>query len=221
MSVFKRLSATFSSRIDHLVGQIENHDAVVEAAIRDARQAVAKSKVRLSRLKADGIRLRRKRAELLQAESQWTQRAKDSATQDENRALECLRRRQDCQQQITELDKALGQHAQLEARLTQDIQQAEARVGEMAQQRNLMRTRQSAAEALNTIANIDDATANDVAAAFERWEVQVTEAELEAGNLDYGDSLEQEYLDNEQREDLRKQLKALLNDTQEDGNNDQ
>ena len=107
MSVFKRLSATFSSRIDHLVGQIENHDAVVEAAIRDARQAVAKSKVRLSRLKADGIRLRRKRAELLQAESQWTQRAKDSATQDENRALECLRRRQDCQQQITELDKAL------------------------------------------------------------------------------------------------------------------
>ena len=45
MSIFKRLTATFSSRVDQMVSQIENHDAVVEVAIKESRQATAKAKV--------------------------------------------------------------------------------------------------------------------------------------------------------------------------------
>ncbi|HAJ92027.1 MAG TPA: hypothetical protein DCO71_05335 [Gammaproteobacteria bacterium] len=210
MAVFKRLSATLVSRIDQVVSQIENHDAVVEVAIRDARQAVAKSKVRMARLQSDGVRLRRKLAELRKGEAQWTQRARSCATKDEDRAIECLRRRRECQRQITELEKVLEQHAVLEERLTRNIRTAEERVGEMSQQRNMMRTRQSAAEALNSIAGMDETVVSDVADAFERWEVKVVGAELEAGSPDVGDSLEREYLGAEEREALRAELENLM-----------
>lgn len=214
MSIFKRLYATFSSRVDHLVTEIENHDAVIEAAIREARQSVAKSKVRLARLKTDGERLRRRIDELHQAEGKWAERARAVAAEDEDRALECLRRRQACQTQLTELNEAKTKHAQLEARLGRDIHNAESKIAEMTQQRHFMRTRQSAAEALNNIASIDDNTVSDLAETFERWEIKVTEAELEAGTteVDELDNLERTFMDNEERQDLRAQLDELMQD---------
>ena len=74
MSIFKRLHTTLRSRVDHMVSEIENHDAVIEAAIREARRSVARSKVRLAGLKGDGMRLRRRLSELRDAERQWTKR---------------------------------------------------------------------------------------------------------------------------------------------------
>jgi phage shock protein A len=217
MSIFKRLYTTFSSRVDQLVTEVENHDAVVEATIREARQAVAKSKVRLARLKTDGERLRRRLGELQQAETKWTERARVSAEQDEDRALECLRRRQACQKQIAELREALSKHEELEARLSRDIRNAETRIGEMSQQRQFMRTRQSAAEALNSISGIDEATTSDLAETFERWDIKVTEAELEAGTAEVyqEDSLEKTFIDAEERETLRAELDELMNKGEE------
>jgi phage shock protein A len=212
MSVFKRISATISSRVDQLVSQVENHDAVVESSIREARQAVAKSKVRLARLNNDGTRLRRKLADLQHAEGKWRERAKSVAAQDEDRAIECLRRRQECQRQITDLNGVLDKHHSLEQRLTRDIRTAEERVSEMSQKRNFMRTRQSAAEALNAISDVDDNVSTELADTFERWEIRVTEAELEAGtsDLDLDDAMEREFIDAEQRDALRAELQQLL-----------
>lgn len=212
MSVFKRISATISSRVDQLVSQVENHDAVVESSIREARQAVAKSKVRLARLNNDGTRLRRKLADLQHAERKWCERAKSVAAQDEDRAIECLRRRQECQGQITDLTGVLEKHHSLEQRLTRDIRTAEERVSEMSQKRNFMRTRQSAAEALNAISDVDDNVSTELADTFERWEIRVTEAELEAGtsDLDLDDAMEREFIDAEQRDALRAELQQLM-----------
>ena len=35
MSIFKRLSATFGARLDQVVGEIENHDAVIVASLTE------------------------------------------------------------------------------------------------------------------------------------------------------------------------------------------
>ena len=214
MSIFKRLTATFSSRVDQMVTQIENHDAVVEVAIRESRQATAKAKVRLSRVQRDGEQLRTKISQLQKEEQLWTSRAREVAQQDEGRALECLRRRKLCQQHLAQLEKALKQHEGLEQRLVQDIKAAEHKLAELSQQRNLMRTRQSAAEALNSISGLDENVALDVAGAFERWEIKVTEAELEVGTgYSVGDSydlLDREFLDAEDKAGLQAELQQLL-----------
>jgi len=52
MSIFKRLSATLISRVDQVVGNIDNHDGGVQAPLTDMRnnmrKKVAEAKVRLS-----------------------------------------------------------------------------------------------------------------------------------------------------------------------------
>ena len=131
-----------------------------------------------------------------------------------DRALECLRRRKLCQQQLTQLEKALAQHEALEQKLSQDINAAERKLADMNQQRNLMRTRQSAAEALSSISGVDETVALDVADAFERWEVKVTEAEMGVSSgysiADSYDVLEREFLDAEGKAGLQAELKQLL-----------
>lgn len=218
MSIFKRLTATFSSRVDHMVSQIENHDAVVEVAIKESRQATAKAKVRLARVQRDGGVLRSKISQLRNDEKMWASRARDIAIKDEERALQCLRRRKACRQQLEQLVQALNQHEALEQRLAKDIGAAERKLAEMSQQRNLMRTRQSAAEALNSIGDMDETVALDVADAFERWEIKVTEAELEVGTTDSVDVLEREFLETEDKQALQAELQQLL--AQEETDND-
>lgn len=210
MSIFKRLSATFVSRVDQLVSQVENHDAVVDAAIKESRQAAAKAKVRLARVRNDGEQLKTKIKDLNIAVEQWSTRARALAEQNESAALECVRRRNACQQQISQLERSLQQHRALEERLSHDINNAEKKLSEMSQQRNLMRTRQSTAEALNTIANVDDSVSVDVSDAFERWETRILEAEMELGTHDTVDTFERELLDTENTESLRAELHALL-----------
>lgn len=218
MSIFRRLSATVISGVDQMVGQIENHDAVIEAAIRDARRASAKAKVRLAHMRKESDRMKHRVEEARREEAQWVKRARSVGTSDENAAIECLRRRRECQRQVTQLEQAIVQQAGLQERLARDIRMAEDRVDEMAQQRNLMRTRQSAADALTAVANIDESVTADLSSVFERWEVNVTEAEMEAGTIDSVDHLEQGFLDEEQRDELRDELRELM--TQKERNDD-
>jgi phage shock protein A len=210
MSIFKRLTATFTSRVDQMVGQIENHDAVVEVAIKESRQATAKAKVRLARVQRDGEVLRSKITQLHNDEALWANRAREVAHKDQDRALECVRRRKICQKQLEQYAQALQKHEILEQRLAKDIHSAEHKLAEMSQQRNLMRTRQSAAEALNSISGVDESVALDVADAFERWEVKVTESELEVGSIDSMDLLEREFMQAEDKHALQAELEELL-----------
>lgn len=215
MSLFKRLSATLFSRVDQAVSQIENHDAVIDVSIRDARRAAAQAKVRLTRVRNDGQRLHAKLKTLREAEASWTERARASAENDEDTALECLRRRRVCQRQSADLEATLERHGELERRLASDVQDLESRVSDVSQQRNLMRTRQSAAEALCSINAIDSTTAIDIDDTFERWEIQITEAELATGQTDPADALERQFLKAEDREALRAELHAITSE-QED-----
>ena len=93
MSLFRRISTSITSTVDRAVSKVENHDAIINSALRDTQQAAARSRVRLARVRKDGENLRTRRGELELAVTRWTDRAKKIATEDEAKALECLRRR--------------------------------------------------------------------------------------------------------------------------------
>ena len=210
MSLFKRLSATIFSRVDEAVSQIENHDAVIEAAIRDTRKAVARAKVRVGRVRGEGEQIRQRLAGLRQDAENWAARARSMGETDEAGALECLRRRRACLSRAGELESALTRHTDAEQQLVKDVEQLETRLQNISEQRSVMRTRESAAEAMRIINAMGDAAYVDIDDTLERWEVRVTEAEFAAGRFDPGDSFEKAFIDNEQREDLRAELKAML-----------
>lgn len=209
MSILKRLSATMFSRVDQVVSEIENHDAIIESAVRDNQRALAKARVRFNRLKADGQRLARRLADLQASEAQWTRRAQDKAEQDEQTALRCLQKRRECRRRIAGTEQTLAEHRKTEDRLAKELETMDERVKRIGQQRNLLRSRQSTAEAMRTFKAIEDCSYIDIDDTFEKWEVKVTEAELVSDGFDTTDDLEQAFIEAEELEELQHELSEL------------
>ena len=225
MSLFKRFSTTLYSRVEQLVNQIENHDAIIEAAIRDAKHSAAKARAQHKRVQQDGVRLQQKRDKLAVAIEQWQTRARRFAD-DETKALSCLQRKRLCQQQLSELEPMIKQHQQMDTRLQHDIKRAEEKITAISQQRHLMRTRQSAADALSQINQLDAAPdididdtferwetkrIVDIDDTFERWETKINEREFDIGLQIKTDDFEEAFIAEEEMEDLRHELHDLIN----------
>ena len=117
MSLIRRISASLTSSVDRAVSRVENHDAVINAALRDTQQAAARSRVRLERVRKDGHNLRTRKGNLETAVTRWTERAKAVGTEDEAKALECLRRKKECEAQLCNLEVSIEKHDELEARI--------------------------------------------------------------------------------------------------------
>ena len=110
MSLIRRISTSITSSVDRAVSKVENHDAIINSALRDTQQAAARSRVRLERVRKDGHALKTRHANLLLAESRWKDRARSIAATDEGKALECLRRRKDCEAQLQNLQQSIEKH---------------------------------------------------------------------------------------------------------------
>jgi phage shock protein A len=210
MSLIRRITATVSSHVDRAVSRVENHDAIVEAALRDTRQAASRARVRLKRLQRDGARLQQRHDALGTAIERWSERARAVASDDEAKALACVRRRRDCEQQRAALATAIANHAALEQRMAEQVRQIEGRVEEVMRQRNEMRSRQSVVEALRAVEHMDDGTRIDLEETFDRWEIQLGESEILADATSPVDVLESEFLAEEDNAALRAELEILL-----------
>lgn len=216
MRLFKRISTTVSSSIDKAVSKVENHDAIINAALRETQQAAARSRVRLARVQKDGNSLRVRLDGLQVATLQWTERAKGVAAEDEAKALECLRRKKECEAQIKGLEHSLENHRDLEKRISDNVKKIEARVGEVSQQRNLMRSRQSVAEATRIINNMEGTSYSDIEDTFDRWEINLGESEIMTGSAVNTDSLESAFLVEEDQVALRAELADLMANAKEE-----
>lgn len=142
MSLINRIYATMTARVDKVVGEMENHDAIIESAIRENQRALARAKVRFNRLQSDGRRLEQRLEHLRTAEDQWSSRAQEVAKTDDKMALQCLKKRRECRQQVSTLENALIEHENAENRMCRDMSSVEERLRDINQQRNLMRTRE-------------------------------------------------------------------------------
>lgn len=210
MSLFKRLSATLVSRIDQVVGEIENHDAVVQAALADMRKKVAEAKVRLGQVQREQERLSQQLAEQMDKAQRWRERAVASASTDEAKALECVSRSRHCEQQGERTRQSLAQYEQAADKLSHDIQTSEQRLGEIKQKQTLMRARQSTSSALNVTAESQYDLAQVLDDSFDRWEINISQMEMAVDGHDPVDLVEKAFVTQEKDEDLRNELADLL-----------
>lgn len=216
MSLIRRISATLTSSVDRAVSKVENHDAIVNAALRDTQQAAARARVRLKRVCKDGHALKNRYQSLQLAESRWTERARSIGTTDEAKALECLRRRKDCETQLRNLKDSIEKHEELEGRIADQVKKIDARIGEVAHQRNMMRSRQSVAEAMRAIHKIEGVSYGEVEDTFDRWEINLGETEILLGANTSSDPLDSEFLAEEDTDALRAELDLLINSDEGD-----
>ncbi len=211
MNVFTRISATLTGKLDEMVSHVENHDAVVAVTLKDTRAAVAKAKVRLDRVHKDGQAMRKRLDEATRMEKTWEERAKETAEKDEQKALSCIARRNQCREQITQVQGALTRHEELETKVGENVQRMEQRLRDITQQQNLMRSRQSTADAMRTISKIEGSADSGIEDTFDRWEMLITETEYSTGHMSDTDALDMSFAKEESTVQLQAELAELLN----------
>ena len=216
MSLIKRLVTTVHSSVDKTLASMENHEAVVDAALRDSREAVSRARVRLSRLEKDGKQQKNRIAELSSEVGLWNERARSVAENDRPKALACIRRRKTCEQDLKLAEAQALEHRGIEQRVRDSIAESTNRVQALQSQRNQMRSREAAAQAGKIVHSLDGRLGTDVEAAIERWEVTVGEAEILTDTLlpvDLEcDDLKTEFVTKEENQILEDELEALLFD---------
>lgn len=208
-------TASLVSRVDGMVSRIENHEALAASAIREVRQAAARATVQLRRVRHDGARLRDELAARHEAEQAWRERATRSAETDRDKALECLRRSKRAAREAAELERRLAEHDRIEQQLARDVAAVEERLSRLEEQRNLLATRQSRAEALGTVREAQSPCGVEVDEVFGRWETRVAEREFEGGCLTRVDDLEHTFREEEEGSELAAELDVLLAGEQE------
>lgn len=210
MKTLKRWTTGIFSRVDWAVSQIENQEALINGTLKDSREAVAKAKVQMGRVRQDGAKLHQKLQKEEENIIRWRDRATQIAKTDEQRALECLKRSKKAEQQRNQLQTRVNEHNQVEQQLARDVGYMEERLAELVEKRNLMRTRQSRAEALTNIQACSSETGTEVDDIFDRWEMHITEKELMTECAISSDPLEESFVMEETESELREELQQLL-----------
>jgi len=226
MSLLKRFFSSVHASVDRTVAQLENHDALVEAALKDSRRAVARAKVRLARVERDANAERARIQELDTEIRLWTDRATSVADENRDKAIECLQRREQRMATLSSVTETLTKQDALAKQIRESITDMEHRVHQLQQQRNQMRSRESAAEALRLVNKLDDQHGLDIDDTFERWEIAISETEVMTQDILYNnglnghgdDTLETEFLSAEMKDKFNDELDALMKTTVEHTN---
>jgi phage shock protein A len=209
MKILKRLTTTFTASFDSFVSRVEDHDALIKRSLKDARSASARARVHLKRVSTDNHSMLSELDKICAERDQWAQRALQSSD-DENRALACIKRMNLCEQRVEPLQKAIAQRVEMKQRIQQNISQLDQRVETINRQRNTMRSRQSTAEVNRIINDIDDRTSVDLEEVFENWEIQLSESEFSYETPIEVDELESGFVNDEETTSLKHELEALI-----------
>ncbi|MEM7436640.1 MAG: hypothetical protein AAF436_15905 [Myxococcota bacterium] len=206
MNRMKRWTMSVTSWVDGVLAQVENHEAAVTAAITQVRRSTAEARVRLRRVERDAQTLRDSLEREEAAVETWRARAKRMT--DDDQALECLRRHKTAQHRVTQLRARLVEQERAQKELRDGVSRLNGRLGELTERKNVMRARQSRAEAVSGIGIASKPTL-DLEEIFDRWESSVGEFEVAADDLDPVDAFEADVEAKETLEALTSELAAL------------
>lgn len=206
MNRMKQWTMSVTSWVDAVLAQVENHEAAVSAAIGRVRQSTARARVQLKRVERDQQCLRDRLAQEERAVEVWRRRAKSA--EDEEVALECMRRFKASERRLLQLRQRLAEHERSHKELSEGIRVLNARLCELSERKNLMRTRQSRAEAVHGMASTNGPIV-DLEDVFDRWETRVGEIEIAADCADPVDSFEADFDAVDESSDLRLELEEL------------
>ncbi len=208
MKMLKRWVSCVTANFDWVLTQVENHEALVDSAIREMQAAGGKARVQLARVRRDGESMRQRLEQNRELEKSWTERAIRIGATEQEKALECLRRKKTVQLEIAALEKQVAEHGRLEVQLAADLKHLSTRIDELKRKKNTMSARQYRAEAMRVGQTEDMALISELGDIFERWENRVAEAETI--NIEPEDSLDAELKSDEQQVELESELAALL-----------
>ena len=202
----KRWTTAITSSFDYVMSQVENHDALVSAAIREMQVSGARARGQLSRVRRDGERMIQREKELQELIAVWSERAIRASAESEEKALECLKRKRQAVKEREQLARHIEEHTRVEQQLTKDLRTIDERVSELKRKKNTMNARQYRAEALRAGQLSELGLIGEIDEIFDRWQSQIGEYDGECAERD---PLAEEFSNDEELQSLRAELSTL------------
>ncbi|MCO6430276.1 MAG: hypothetical protein J5J00_05395 [Deltaproteobacteria bacterium] len=185
MKTLRRWAAAVVTSFEYTVRQIENHDALISSAIKEAEASSKTARRQLERVKSDGKAMRTRIEELHNQAAKLKKRAASIASSDRQQALACVQRFKQLQHELAKIEIAERDHARIERALTADMTRIEQQLFKLSEQQNLLRTRQARMEAARVLNGESSDLLSEADRIFMRWEEQLEhyEALLKGGGL--------------------------------------
>lgn len=209
MNSWKRICVTLNAHINSLIDQVENHEAVAEAAMNDVREALANTVFHLKRLQAEKNQMETKLTGLSEKQTKLKERALAIKDSDRDQALECMRRVVAAQNEVNVLTSQIKEHAELAESLTSDVAKIQAKFSELKYRRAQLAARSSRAEALGSVSRQD--VSSNLAGTFERWERSVLRSEVDVDLSSGSEGLPDPLMMKIEKENEKAELESMLN----------
>ena len=213
MKTLKRFTTSLVARVDRTLATIDDHAAIVDAAIRETGKAAAKAQFRLNKLRANTSQLSQQIDSLKVESERWETRALSVADSNREEAIQCISERKKCTDSIASLSQQLNQQQQIENQVAQSVQQLTDKVAGLKSKRSQFASREAAAQAQNLIQNLEGDSHLDLGDTLDRWEEAIHETEAETGvfnPLQGTSDLAARFNASEQQQELEQELDKLM-----------
>ena len=217
MNLFRRITGTITASVDKAVSQIENHDALIEANIKESQHGLAQLKVRLARTQKEIQRYEQSLEQLKSDKQKWVERAENLAARDKDKALACLKRSNSMEAREGQISEMIKAQKALECDISAQLEKMQARIEEIKMEHQRMRARSMNADIERVAGQIACDRENQLDEIFDRWDTKITQAEMQYADIEPTDSLESEFVAQEEQAALEAQLAAMLSESDSSG----
>ncbi len=221
MNSLKKIFISIKSQVDQIANDFENHEALAEAAIQDLQTLGSKTRLHLHRVSKMSTHYQ-KQLEQQQKQAQlWSERALKAKNEDEDeqKALQCIKRLRQTQQQITLLEQQYEESCKQESKIRDDLNRISEQLQVLKNKKEILAARQNRANLQESLNSKSTNPALEVNNIFERWEGSVVSSEFEAPDCDFdSDPLAQEFEHEEDELALKMMLDELEKQNQQPEN---
>lgn len=214
MNSFKRLFVSIKSQIDHVADEFENHEALASAAIQDLQALAGKTRLHLHRVGKMSEHYQKQLQEQQEQARLWSERAVKVRQEDEQKALQCVKRLRQTQRQITLLEQQYQESSAQEAKIRNDLNAIQEQLQILKNKKEILAARQNRASIQEALQDMGGAPLQEVQSIFDRWEGSVISTEYEIPNHIETDSFASAFEQEEEEQALKMMLDELTGQNQ-------
>lgn len=194
MNSLKRIFVSIKGQIDHVADEFENHEAIAGAAIEDLQALASTTRLHLHRISKMTEQYQKQLQEQQEQARLWSERAIKAKKDDEQIALQCVKRLRQTQQQITLLEQQSQESEAQGTKIRNDLNAIQEQLQILKSKKEILAARQNRVSIQGVLQDNQGNSLKDVQNIFERWEGSVVGAEFETPHQvdSLADTFEQE-----------------------------
>lgn len=179
MNNLKRIFVSIKSQVDQVADEFENHEALAGAAIQDLQAIGSKTRLHLHKVSKLSVQYQQQLDQQQELARLWSERAIKAREEDEQKALQCVKRLRQTQQQIKMLEKQCEQSTAQELKIRNDLNSISEQLQVLKNKKEILAARQNRASIQDSLNNTKGNPVQEVNNIFERWEGTVVSSEFE------------------------------------------